>query len=75
MSGTTIHAYDEHGELLTTTDARGIVTTRLVDELGRLETATYSDGTPGTSYAYGTGLRSSRLHIDARANSYPWSWG
>jgi RHS repeat-associated protein len=55
VSGTTLHTYGEHGELLTTTDARGIVTTRTVDDLDRVKTVTYSDGTPGTSYAYDVG--------------------
>ncbi len=55
VSGTTVHTYDEHGELLTTTDARAIVTTRTVDELDRVKTIDYSDGTPGTSYAYDVG--------------------
>lgn len=55
MSGTTTHTYDEHGELATTTDARTIVTTREVDVLDRVTSVTYSDGTPGTSYAYDVG--------------------
>jgi RHS repeat-associated protein len=55
VSGTTVHTYDEHGELLTTTDARAIVTTRTVDNLDRVKTIGYSDGTPGTSYAYDVG--------------------
>jgi RHS repeat-associated protein len=55
VSGTTVHTYDEHGELLTTTDARTIVTTRTVDDLDRVKTVLYSDGTPGTSYAYDVG--------------------
>ena len=29
VSGTTTHAYNEHGELITTTDARGVVTQRV----------------------------------------------
>ena len=55
VSGMAVHTYDEHGELLTTTDARAIVTTRTVDELDRVKTIGYSDGTPGTSYAYDVG--------------------
>ncbi len=55
VSGTTIHTYDEHGELATTTDARAIVTTRMVDDLDRVTSVVYSDGTPGTGYAYDVG--------------------
>ena len=55
VTGTTTYTYDAHGELVTTTDARGIVTTRTVDVLDRVTAVTYSDGTPGTSYAYDVG--------------------
>jgi YD repeat-containing protein len=55
VSGTTFHTYDEHGELLTTTDARAVVTTRTVDDLDRVTAVIYSDGTPGTGYAYDVG--------------------
>ncbi|HWM89764.1 MAG TPA: RHS repeat-associated core domain-containing protein [Thermoanaerobaculia bacterium] len=55
VSGTASHTYNEHGELVTTTDARTVVTTRSVDVLDRVTAVSYSDGTPGTSYAYDTG--------------------
>jgi RHS repeat-associated protein len=55
VSGTTVHTYDAHGELATTTDARGIMTVRMLDVLDRVTDVSYSDGTPGTSYAYDTG--------------------
>ncbi|HWM91020.1 MAG TPA: hypothetical protein VN493_09655, partial [Thermoanaerobaculia bacterium] len=55
VSGTTSHTYNQHGELLTTTDARAIVTTRTVDVLDRVTSVSYSDGTPGTGYAYDVG--------------------
>ncbi len=55
VSGTTLHACDAHGELSTTTDARGILTTRTVDVLDRVRTVTHSDGTAGTSYDYDMG--------------------
>jgi YD repeat-containing protein len=55
VSGTTTYTYDAHGELATTTDARGIVTTRMVDVLDRVTAVTHSDGTPGTGYAYDVG--------------------
>jgi YD repeat-containing protein len=55
VSGTTTYTYDAHGELATTTDARSIVTTRTLDVLDRVTAASYSDGTPGTGYAYDVG--------------------
>src|SRR5215203_160207 len=55
VSGTTTHTYDEHGELETTTDARAIVTQRMVDVLDRVTAVSYSDGTPGTGYDYDVG--------------------
>ncbi|MEA2560636.1 MAG: hypothetical protein QOH06_2140 [Acidobacteriota bacterium] len=55
VSGTTAYTYNEHGELATTTDARTIVTTRTVDALDRVTAIIYSDGTPGTGYAYDVG--------------------
>jgi RHS repeat-associated protein len=59
VSGTTVHAYDAHGELLTTTDARNIVTTRTVDAASRVTQATFGpSGSPDpaltTAYAYGS---------------------
>ncbi len=44
VSGTTTYSYNEHGELVGTTDARGIVSTRQVDALDRTIAADY----PGT---------------------------
>jgi RHS repeat-associated protein len=55
VSGISNYTYNEHGELATTTEARSIVTTRMVDVLDRVTAVTYSDGTPGTSYAYDVG--------------------
>lgn len=58
VSGTTTYRYNEHGELVTTTDARAIVTTRTVDAAGRPTQETFGPaGLPDPSltitYAYG----------------------
>ncbi|MEM9291576.1 MAG: RHS repeat-associated core domain-containing protein [Acidobacteriota bacterium] len=42
VSGTTTHAYNEHGELLTSTDARGVRTDRIVDALDRVTEISYT---------------------------------
>ncbi len=59
VSNTTNHTYNEHGELLTTTDARGVVTTRTVDAADRTTQETFGPtGTPDPAltitYGYGT---------------------
>lgn len=52
----TTFTYDDSGsgQVLTRTDARGVVTTYGYDGLNRLATIGYSDGTPGVTYTYGT---------------------
>ena len=40
------YVYDGNSNLTTRTDARGIVTTFLYDEINRNKETTYSDGTP-----------------------------
>ena len=57
VSGTTTHAYNEHGELITTTDARGVVTDRVVDPLDRVSSVTFGSApgaasSPAISYTY-----------------------
>src|SRR5262249_4038817 len=50
------YVYDNHGNLLTRTDARGIVTTMSYDSLDRVLTKAFSDGpsgTPSVSFTYG----------------------
>lgn len=51
-TGTTSYTYDSAGNRRTQTDARGVVATYTYDTLNRLKTVSYSDGTPGVTYAY-----------------------
>ncbi len=44
--------YDANGNVLTTLDAKGVLITQTYDNLNRVLTATYSDGTPTVSYEY-----------------------
>ena len=50
-TGSTTYAYYPDGTA-TRTDARGIVTNYVPDEIGRLEDVTYNDGTPPVHYDY-----------------------
>jgi RHS repeat-associated protein len=50
--GCTAHAYNEHGALTTTTDARGVTVSRDVDELDRVLSVDYPDDALDTTYAY-----------------------
>lgn len=52
VSGTTTHGYNEHGELTSTTDARGVTVLRTVDELDRLAAVDYPDPALDTSFVY-----------------------
>jgi RHS repeat-associated protein len=52
VSGTTTYLYNEHGQLKSQTDARGVVTARTLDALDRATQATFSDGTPAVIYTY-----------------------
>ncbi|MEM9293025.1 MAG: RHS repeat-associated core domain-containing protein [Acidobacteriota bacterium] len=47
VSGTTTHRYNEHGELIESTDARGVLTQRTVDALDRVTEIRY-DSTPAS---------------------------
>jgi YD repeat-containing protein len=48
-----VNGYDNNGNLLSKTDARGITTTYQYDNLSRLLSKTYSDGaTPSSCYQY-----------------------
>jgi RHS repeat-associated protein len=52
VSGTSTSSYNEHGELVSQTDARGITVTRTVDALDRVTLADYPDNTLDTTYTY-----------------------
>ena len=52
VSGTTSFVYNEHGELTEETDARLIVTTRVVDALDRVTFVDYPDDTLDITYTY-----------------------
>ncbi len=54
VSGTTTHEYNEHGEEDRSTDARGIVVARTIDELDRVTNVDYPDDTLDTTYLYDT---------------------
>ena len=51
-SGSIAYAYDADGNVLTKTDARGIVTSYFYDAVNRLTKKTYSDSTPQITYWY-----------------------
>jgi RHS repeat-associated protein len=53
-SGTCIDGYDSDGNLGAKTDARGVTTSYNYDALNRVQSKSYSDGTPGSSYTYDT---------------------
>lgn len=54
VSGTTAYEYNEHGALIETTDARGVVVTRTVDALDRTLLEDYPTTSLDTSYLYDT---------------------
>jgi len=51
-SGLTAYTYDDNGNLLTKTDATGVVTTIAYDLLNRPISKSYSDGTPSATFSY-----------------------
>jgi RHS repeat-associated protein len=53
-SGTITYAYDAAGNVITRTDARGIITTYRYDVLHRLTGKSYGDGTPTVTFVYDT---------------------
>ena len=54
VSGLTSHGYNDHGELVTSTDARGVTVDREIDELDRVELVDYTDNMLDTAYGYDT---------------------
>ncbi len=45
-------SYDDNSNVITATDAKGVVMTNIYDNLNRLKTRSYSDGTPTVSSKY-----------------------
>jgi RHS repeat-associated protein len=55
-AGQTTYQYDNDGNLISKTDARGVtITNSAIDSLHRVTQKTYSDGTPTVTYQYDTG--------------------
>jgi YD repeat-containing protein len=52
VSGTTIRAYNQHGQLVSTTDARGITVGRQLDALDRVTFVDYPETVLDTLYVY-----------------------
>ncbi len=50
--GTTTYTYDDNGNVLSRTDARGVVAASIYDALNRRTSTSFSDGTPSASYYY-----------------------
>jgi RHS repeat-associated protein len=55
VSGTTTHAFNEHGALVRTTDARNVVTMRQTDPLDRVTQISYPDSSLTTTFSYDQG--------------------
>ena len=53
-NGHIVYGYDASGNLTSKIDARNVVTTMVYDAHDRLETKSYSDGTPTFTYSYDT---------------------
>lgn len=53
--GCTRKSYNEHGELIETTDPRGVTVERTVDELDRVTLVEYPDSSLDTQYDYDSG--------------------
>lgn len=53
VSGTTSRRYNEHGELVEETDARGVVSTRTVDAADRLDFFDYPDSALDVDFEFG----------------------
>jgi RHS repeat-associated protein len=51
-SGQINYNYDNNGNLINKTDARGVVTNYVYDNINRVTSRNYSDGTPTVSYVY-----------------------
>lgn len=62
VAGTTTHTHDEHGELATSLDARGVLTARIVDAADRVTHVDYgTDDALDVDYTYGS--QASRFEI------------
>jgi RHS repeat-associated protein len=70
LSATVSTTYDDNGNVLSTTGARGITKTYTYDQLNRLRTRSYSDGTPTVTYTYdAAGVPSSRGRLTSVSSS------
>ncbi len=54
VSGTTVYAYNEHGELEEETDARAVTTVRTIDAADRVTFLDYPTAALDTTYTWGT---------------------
>jgi RHS repeat-associated protein len=78
VSGTSSYTYDEHGELVSETDARGITTDRTIDEADRVTLVDPPGTDLDTTYAYGTNAASFEkcklisITRDSDVVSYTW---
>lgn len=52
VSGSTVRTYNDHGEQVTETDARGVTATRVVDAADRVTSITYPDSALNTTFTY-----------------------
>jgi RHS repeat-associated protein len=75
-SGTLSYQYDNNGNVMQKTDARGVVTTfGAYDLLNRPTTKTYSDGTPGVTYAYDTATNGKGRLASVSSSISTYSYG
>ncbi len=76
VSGLTTHRYNEHSQLTETTDARGISSLRIVDELDRVTLVAYPNDTINVVYNYDDPLvpfsfgRLTRIERDGQSIDY-----
>ncbi|HVT58230.1 MAG TPA: hypothetical protein VHR45_07505 [Thermoanaerobaculia bacterium] len=75
VSGATTYQYNDHGQLVASTDARGIVVNRTIDAADRLTLITYPDSSLNTTYVYDTGtFGKGRLASITRGAQTPFAY-